>query len=385
MAPGGGACSEARDGACVMHKEEDKTDKTSTGVIRAGAEGNTCEEATSDSNEETGKCKSTKCDVTIGGNPYCSQCSKDTEFPINGVCTTTIDGNTGCSAGGVCTQCKDGYFLHKGGCYKKGEEPGSLICKDATGTAGKCQACADGYFKNSDIAATTDSCIGCDDENCATCTEAGNNKCSKCKTTGTKTYLKAESGSTGTCVEASGCGSEFFPKADNSAGNKCISCNDNSNGVIGCEKCAAPAQGKAKPTCTKCTGKYLKTAPDGTTTCVEKDACKDDYFTVDDSTNGHKCVSCGDKTGVTDANSAQWKGVANCAKCTQPSAAGTATCEECASGYTLDSQANTCASSSTNRSGLSTGAIAGISVAAVVVVGGLVGFLCWWFVCRGKA
>ena len=34
---------------------------------------------------------------------------------------------------------------------------------------------------------------------------------------------------------------------------------------------------------------------------------------------------------------------------------------------------------------LSTGAIAGISVAAVVVVGGLVGFLCWWFVCRGKA
>ena len=34
---------------------------------------------------------------------------------------------------------------------------------------------------------------------------------------------------------------------------------------------------------------------------------------------------------------------------------------------------------------LSAGAIAGISVAAVVVVGGLVGFLCWWFICRGKA
>ena len=60
-------------------------------------------------------------------------------------------------------------------------------------------------------------------------------------------------------------------------------------------------------------------------------------------------------------------------------------CDECSSGYTLDSQANTCASSSANRSALSTGAIAGISVAAVVVVGGLVGFLCWWFVCRGKA
>ncbi|EFO64644.1 VSP, partial [Giardia lamblia P15] len=40
---------------------------------------------------------------------------------------------------------------------------------------------------------------------------------------------------------------------------------------------------------------------------------------------------------------------------------------------------------STNKSGLSTGAIAGIAVAVIVVVGGLVGFLCWWFICRGKA
>ncbi|ESU42947.1 Permease [Giardia duodenalis] len=55
-------------------------------------------------------------------------------------------------------------------------------------------------------------------------------------------------------------------------------------------------------------------------------------------------------------------------------------------GYTLQSD-GTCKkqSDNTNRSSLSTGAIAGISVAAVVVVGGLVGFLCWWFICRGKA
>ncbi|ESU42221.1 Variant-specific surface protein, partial [Giardia duodenalis] len=56
---------------------------------------------------------------------------------------------------------------------------------------------------------------------------------------------------------------------------------------------------------------------------------------------------------------------------------------KCSDGYTLEG--GKCASSSTNKSGLSTGAIAGISVAVVVVVGGLVGFLCWWFVCRGKA
>ncbi|ESU37585.1 ATPase involved in DNA repair/chromosome segregation [Giardia duodenalis] len=55
-------------------------------------------------------------------------------------------------------------------------------------------------------------------------------------------------------------------------------------------------------------------------------------------------------------------------------------------GYTLQSD-GTCKkqSNNTNRGSLSTGAIAGISVAVIVIVGGLVGFLCWWFLCRGKA
>ena len=58
-------------------------------------------------------------------------------------------------------------------------------------------------------------------------------------------------------------------------------------------------------------------------------------------------------------------------------------CGECSDGFSLDN--GKCVSSGANRSGLSTGAIAGISVAVVAVVGGLVGFLCWWFLCRGKA
>ena len=58
-------------------------------------------------------------------------------------------------------------------------------------------------------------------------------------------------------------------------------------------------------------------------------------------------------------------------------------CDECSFGYTLESRKR--ASASANRSSLSTGAIAGISVAVIAVVGGLVGFFCWWFVCRGKA
>ncbi|ESU36043.1 Hypothetical protein DHA2_151917 [Giardia duodenalis] len=58
---------------------------------------------------------------------------------------------------------------------------------------------------------------------------------------------------------------------------------------------------------------------------------------------------------------------------------------ECNGGYRPNDQGQ-CEPSNTNESsGLSTGAIAGIAVAAVIVVGGLVGFLCWWFICRGKA
>ena len=73
-------------------------------------------------------------------------------------------------------------------------------------------------------------------------------------------------------------------------------------------------------------------------------------------------------------------GVPNCVSCKEPSgASGTVTC------YVTQTPTIDPADPSVNKGGLSSGAIAGISVAAVVVVGGLVGFLCWWFICRGKA
>ena len=71
----------------------------------------------------------------------------------------------------------------------------------------------------------------------------------------------------------------------------------------------------------------------------------------------------------------------NCEVCSEDKK----TCSECSPGFTVSEDKTQCEPSSTNKSALSTGAIAGISVAAVVVVGGLVGFLCWWFICRGKA
>ena len=34
--------------------------------------------------------------------------------------------------------------------------------------------------------------------------------------------------------------------------------------------------------------------------------------------------------------------------------------------------------------GLSSAAIAGISITVILVVAGVAGFLCWWFICRRK-
>ena len=399
----------------------------------------------------TANCDGDNCD-TVGGTEICKQC-KPTFVPINGKCTAKATSSSDITAAGckkanadeadqTCGKCGANYFLYKGGCYKKGQDPGQAICKDtADTTAGVCDECQAGYFKNpvTGLDATKQSCIACNDEtgandntgvaNCATCDppkksgQSGSpqkatctacadgyygadctNSCDKsCKScTGAEAttctsckdpspYFKKGTGETGECVEKASCKGNYFPNDEVDGKKQCIPCGDSAHGGIAdCGECSlltpASRSSTVLVTCTKCgNSKYLKTAADGTITCVEKTACKGGFFPVDDSSKGNKCVSCGDETGVTDASNAKWNGVANCTKCTQPSTAGTATCEECASGDTLDSQANTCVPASANRSGLSTGAIAGISVAAVVVVGGLVGFLCWWFVCRGKA
>ena len=73
------------------------------------------------------------------------------------------------------------------------------------------------------------------------------------------------------------------------------------------------------------------------------------------------------------------KGVPNCVSCAPPSGSGPVTC------YVTQEPSVNPTDPSVNKGGLSSGVIVGISVAVIVVVGGLVGFLCWWFICRGKA
>ncbi|ESU43089.1 Variant-specific surface protein, partial [Giardia duodenalis] len=61
--------------------------------------------------------------------------------------------------------------------------------------------------------------------------------------------------------------------------------------------------------------------------------------------------------------------------CAPPANSGTVTC------YVTQTPTVNPTDPSVNKGGLSSGAIAGISVAVIAVVGGLVGFLCWWFIC----
>eukprot|EP00701_Giardia_intestinalis_P002632 XP_001706456.1 VSP [Giardia lamblia ATCC 50803] len=107
-----------------------------------------------------------------------------------------------------------------------------------------------------------------------------------------------------------------------------------------------------------------------------------------DSNSGNKiCLTCTDPAKFIAVNKKSCKAAcdANGGEIEAPVVGSTKACKcDEDNGYTL--QGDACVIPNTNKSsGLSTGAIAGIAVAAVIVVGGLVGFLCWWFLCRGKA
>ncbi|KWX12540.1 Variant-specific surface protein [Giardia duodenalis assemblage B] len=369
-----------------------------------------CTEQTADQPATT-ECKTNMCNVLIGGtgdeNKYCSQCAKAAEAPINGVCKAISSDASGCALkspnDGTCTQCGNGYFLYKGGCYGTGDTTGQKLCTTAA-TEGVCTVAATGYFVVPGAAKTDESVVACGDATTGV-TIGGNKKyvgvadCTKCAA---PSEIGGASGEATATCEA--CASTKIVKTDEN-GTTCIAEADcpTTNGYFlesgspkNCKACAA--------NCLTCTA----------TTDDKCKSCAEGYFlgAANTATEG-KCIKCDN------VNDNSWKGVAGCTKCTRPNtsgASGTATCDECeagkkpsedktkcnpcadtncsfcdeqgacqkcSDGYTLEG--GKCASSSANRSGLSTGAIAGISVAAVVVVGGLVGFLCWWFVCRGKA
>ncbi|ESU36977.1 Variant-specific surface protein, partial [Giardia duodenalis] len=295
----GDACSPCHESCktCSAGTASDCTECPTGKALRYGDDGTkgTCGEGCT-TGQGSGACKT--CGLTIDGASYCSECATATEYPQNGICTsTTARAAATCKAGsvanGICSLCTNGFLRMNGGCYETTKFPGKSVCEEAASAGDTCQTPADGYKLNNGALITCSA-------GCKTCTS--NTVCTACM--------------------------EGYVKTSDS-----------------CAKCATG--------CATCTG--------SASNC---DICSTGYYKYKNA-----CVSC-------TANTADGTitGVANCASCAPPSNnQGSVLC------YLIKD------SGSTNKSGLSAGAIAGISVAVIVVVGGLVGFLCWWFLCRGKA
>ncbi|ESU44857.1 Variant-specific surface protein [Giardia duodenalis] len=337
----------------------------------------TCEGTNSDS-----KCKSCKegyfLGATSGGQGKCIQCNNLEDQSWKGVqncakCTSSKTSGTPAT----CTECAENYYLRTDGsttscvsaadcnngffpttdsnnkkvCVKCSDNNNGGIANCAkcslkasparAGAAVTCTECEDGYF----VAQGGAACTACQDENCTTCAAEGTEKCSKCKATntaGAKLYLKTvSSGSIGTCVEASGCGSGFFPKADDKAGNKCTACGSASDGGIADCKTCSKDLGALK--CSACTteGKKPNTTGAACVACSITDCAscdKENVCAVCDNgkylTPTGQCVdSCAKLGGYYKDNNNVCKPCSpECASC---STAGADKCLSCPAGKVL--------------------------------------------------
>ena len=316
-----------------------------------------------------------------------------------------------CKGDGTCELCADGFF-----------GPSCSLCHETCKTcdggnrADKCTSCKAGSALTYGSTGNTGTCgaecvTGTDTGKCQECglIIEGTRYCSKCSEN--KEYPQ-----NGVCVRASARTSSC--QNTNIAGGICKTCE---NGYFkmngGCYKTnqypgkAVCAQIESPVgTCEKAADGYkldtgvLVMCPEGCKECATNIACnicKNGYVKLSEThictkcdvscktcnTATTKCVDCAvgyykaaSEEGICTScehSSNGITGVTNCASCAPPSNnQGPVLC------YLMKGDST---GGSTNKSGLSTGAIAGISVAVIVVVGGLIGFLCWWFLCRGKA
>ncbi|ESU42997.1 Variant-specific surface protein [Giardia duodenalis] len=403
-APGRGVCGEARDGACVMYKEEVRAETKEQ--LGAG----TCEEVTGN---EPNTCKT--CGAVIGGTKYCSACNGDgsTSAPVDGTCQTE---NNECpnKANGRCTTCAQQSFMFKGGCYRIGQDPGQVMCK--TAQDGVCTVVADGskYFlppageadnlHQSVIPCGDDSVVIVKDNkqykgvaNCLTCTaptsgEANIPKAATC-TACEDGYFVESAACTKcdeSCLTCEGAGADkcksckegYFLGATNDAAGKCIQCNNLDDpswkGVQNCAKCTSSNTQNTPATCTECTENYYLKTVESTSSCETN--CGEGFFAT---TVGSvkKCVQCSDTNNG---------GIADCSACVpieSPTTTVLVTCSACSQGKVSPGGSScvpNCPDNSTDNKGacicnngfapsddscgassssnLSTGAMAGISV-----------------------
>ncbi|ESU39879.1 Variant-specific surface protein, partial [Giardia duodenalis] len=336
----------------------------------------------------------------------------------------------------VC-QCKSGYEPSSDGqtCVPKTscKTENCKVCENRGTDRETCTECNDGTYLTPTNQCTTScaalsgyygdtdkTCKRCD-PSCASCSTAGNNKCLSCPAGRALKYTQPDTPSNG-----GSCGEQCAVSADG-----CAECGARIGGTAYCSRCggsqvpingvcAANANARAsictsdgKGACSACTaagyflldggcyktdrqpGSQVCTAATSNngecTTCANNlppvqgkcPSCDPSCKTCTKQSDPNACSACfsgyylsTNKCVKCNTNDGSITGVENCTSCAPPSNGnGAVTC------YVTQQSTDP----SVNKGGLSSGAIAGISVAVIVVVGGLVGFLCWWFLCRGKA
>ncbi|ESU40361.1 Variant-specific surface protein [Giardia duodenalis] len=333
----------------------------------------------------------------------CSACTTPTKKP-NADGTKCVDcaaaGCAKCSDEGVCAACDSSHYLTPtsqcvdscdklGGYYKDNNnicQPCSPECASCTAAgADKCLSCPAGKALKYTSETKVDQGGSCVDEcrantgGCETCGAVigGSKYCSKCSTTtevSVNGVCTADNTRAAACTTKDGkggcsvCASGYFLldggcyQTSRQPGSQVCTTADSNGQCSQCANTLSPNDGvcPACPAgCSKCSG---------SSTCTE---CLAGYYL--DSANA--CKKCSETSG-------DIQGVENCISCLAPTSPSTPTPVTC---YVTQTPTVDPADPSVNKTGLSSGAIAGISVAVIAVVGGLVGFLCWWFVCRGKA
>eukprot|EP00701_Giardia_intestinalis_P003837 XP_001707661.1 VSP [Giardia lamblia ATCC 50803] len=297
----------------------------------------------------------------------------------------------------VCTKCLSEYYL----------TPTSQCVSDCTTLKG--------YYGND----TDRKCKKCNDA-CVECKGEGADKCTACPAGRMLQYTDADTPANGgTCMNQC---------SVSPANDGCAECGAQIGGTAYCSKCKNTQQAPLDGNCAANTRtRFCTTVSNGA--CTQ---CENNYFLKDGgcyqtdrqpgkqvctTVQGGKCTKCASGLTADNGDCSNKRCHLSCETCTAANDANA--CATCSTGYYKPQSAGTkcnpcseglagcrqCTVSSTgafmclvmgdgtgdntggsvNRGGLSTGAIAGISVAVIVVVGGLVGFLCWWFICRGKA
>ncbi|EFO61115.1 VSP [Giardia lamblia P15] len=372
-----------------------------------------------------------------GDGQTCTECMDSTQkiSADKSKCVACgVENCVSCNEDDVCAQCAEGYEILDSGrtCTEKAAGKCKVSsCKACSKDKKTCTECEPGKHLTptkkaclADCPAGTylleQACTPCD-PSCAECSGAGASRCTACPAGKMLRYADEGKPTDGTCAE--GC----------VEGPECEACGLTIGGTKYCSKCAAdrwaPRNGVCADTaaarspfctsasggaCTQCAGGYF--LQDGgcyqTTRLPGKSVCRtdnnsgkcrecanglaaeSDICPLCDSTcatcsvksDPAKCKTCppgryldaGNACKPCTETSGSIQGVADCVSCAPPSGdTGSVLC------YLMKDDGT---GGSTNKSGgLPPGAIAGIAVAAIVVIGGLVGFLCWWFLCRGKA